>query len=76
MNAYLSAVEAQKPAAHPPIGLILCKSKNKLIVEYALRDSRRPIGVATYRVTKVRPKELESGLPTAAELTGKLSELT
>jgi len=51
MNFYLSAVDAQlrHPEDQPSIGLLLCKSKNRLTVEYALRDVHKPIGVAELR---------------------------
>jgi len=45
------------------IGIILCKSKDKTIVEYALKDSDRPIGVATYRIVFTLPQELKGQLP-------------
>ena len=48
MNFYLSAVDAQlrREGDHPSIGLVLCKEKNKVVVEYALRDTKKPIGVS------------------------------
>ena len=45
------------------IGIILCKEKNRTIVEYALHDAQKPIGVATYEMTKTLPKELRGQLP-------------
>ncbi len=45
------------------IGIITCRSKDKLIVEYALRESNKPIGVATYKIMAYLPKELEGELP-------------
>ena len=47
----------------PSIGIILCKSKDKTFVEYALKESDRPIGVATYRMVSSLPSELEGELP-------------
>jgi predicted nuclease of restriction endonuclease-like (RecB) superfamily len=67
MNFYLSAVDDQlrHPDDQPPIGLILCKERNRVVVEYALRDTTRPMGVATYRVL---PRKLKGELPTAREI--------
>jgi len=48
---------------NPSIGIILCKEKKRTIVEYALRDARKPIGVATWEITKTLPKELKDQLP-------------
>ncbi|MFA4906741.1 MAG: PDDEXK nuclease domain-containing protein [archaeon] len=74
MNFYLSAVDdllaGGKDAAS--IGIILCKTRDKLTVEYALRDTSKPIGVAAYRLTKSLPDELKSALPSLAEIRGKL----
>jgi predicted nuclease of restriction endonuclease-like (RecB) superfamily len=67
MNFYLSAVDEQFRHAddQPSIGLILCKERNRLVVEYALRDSSKPMGVATYRVV---PRKLKGELPTAKQI--------
>ncbi|WP_066732874.1 PDDEXK nuclease domain-containing protein [Cupriavidus sp. D384] len=60
----------------PTIGLILCKSKNGLIVEYALRESTKPIGVAEYivRLTETLPDSLLGVLPTAQQLESSLDD--
>ena len=55
------------------LGIILCKSKNKTIVEYALKESNKPIGVATYRMISTLPQELKGQLPTV-EQVAKLLE--
>ena len=62
-------VEGENPA----IGIILCRSKNTTIVEYALRESDKPIGVATYRMVSAVPDELKGYLP-APEQIAKLLE--
>lgn len=72
MNFYLSAVDAQfrRPDDQPSIGLLLCRSKNRVIAEYALRDMTKPIGVSGY-VTKLvgsLPKSLKGAVPSIAEL--------
>jgi predicted nuclease of restriction endonuclease-like (RecB) superfamily len=68
MNFYLSAVDdlLRHPDDAPSIGMILCKGKNAIIVEYALRDASKPMGVAEYRVSL--PPQLEAVLPTPQDL--------
>jgi predicted nuclease of restriction endonuclease-like (RecB) superfamily len=77
MNFYLSAVDDQLRRAddQPTIGLLLCKEKNRLIVEYALRDIKKPIGVAEWRTRLVEslPKKLQSSLPTVAQIEAELA---
>jgi predicted nuclease of restriction endonuclease-like (RecB) superfamily len=70
MNFYLSAVDdlLRHPTDAPTIGLILCQGRNAVVVEYALRDSSKPMGVAAYRVSPQLPKQLEGELPTSDEL--------
>jgi len=67
MNFYQTAVDKllKSPQDHPTIGLILCRGKNKTIVEYTLRDAKRPVGVAEYRLL---PPALKSELPEAKKL--------
>ncbi len=76
MNFYLSALDAQvrHPDDQPSVGLILCKGKGRTVVEYALRDLRKPIGVAEYKLTDRLPKPLAKLLPAPAELERVLSE--
>ena len=80
MNFYLSAVDDQRRHADdaPTIGLLLCKdAKNKLKIEYALRDVKKPIGVAQWqtRLVESLPKKLSGSLPTIAELENELQKL-
>ncbi|WP_244564721.1 PDDEXK nuclease domain-containing protein [Rhizobium sullae] len=69
MNFYLSAVDDQlrHESDAPSIGIILCKGKNEVIVEYALRDSTKPMGVAEYRLSAALPEPWQTELPTEAE---------
>jgi len=53
---------------NPTIGIILCKEKNRTVVEYALHDARKPVGVATYRMVKRLPRELKGQLPSPTEI--------
>ena len=74
MGFYLSALDDRVKLAdeNPSIGLIICKEKNRTTVEYALRDSRRPIGVATYTLTSSLPKKLMKYLPSKEEIEKRL----
>jgi predicted nuclease of restriction endonuclease-like (RecB) superfamily len=75
LSFYLSAVDAQMKSEqdNPTIGLLLCKSKNKVVAEYALRDSNKPIGVAEYQLIEVLPAELQSSLPSIEAIEQALS---
>jgi hypothetical protein len=74
MNFYLSAVDAQlrREGDQPSIGLVLCKQKNKVVVEYALRDMKKPIGVSAYKLLEKLPAKLKGSLPTVEELEAEL----
>jgi predicted nuclease of restriction endonuclease-like (RecB) superfamily len=78
-NMYLSAVDdlLRHPDDKPTIGLLLCKGKDRLIAEYALRDFRKPIGVADWEtkiVTRL-PKDLQGSLPTIKEIEKELADV-
>ena len=75
LGFYLTAVDAQMKAEHdnPTIGLLLCKSKNKVVAEYALRDSNKPIGVAEYQLIEALPAELQTSLPSIEAIERALS---
>jgi len=74
MQFYLTALDRQvrQEDENPSIGIILCKEKSRTIVEYALHDARKPIGVATYEITKTLPKELRGQLPQPEEIAALL----
>lgn len=73
MQFYLAALDdiVKLPDENYAIGIILCKSKDKTIVEYALKESNKPIGVATYQLLSKLPEELKNQLP-APEQVAKL----
>lgn len=75
LGFYLAAVDAQlkHPQDSPTIGLLLCKSKNKIVAEYALRDSARPIGVAEYQLVGSLPTELQTSLPSIEQIERELA---
>ncbi len=70
LNFYLSVVDdlVKQTEDKPTIGLLLCKTKNDTVVEYALRDVHKPMGIASYQLTKQIPDELKDSLPTLQEL--------
>lgn len=76
LNFYLSAVDDLLKREHdnPSIGIILCKTKNKIKAEYALRDINKPIGVSEFKLVESIPEELKTSLPTIEELEKELLE--
>ena len=77
MQFYLAALDdnVRMEDENPSIGIILCKSKNHTIVEYALRESGKPIGVASYRVVSTLPEELRGQLPAPDQVSKLLEDL-
>ncbi len=75
MNLYLSAVDdlIKTNNENPTIGLLLCKSKSKIIAEYSLRGTTQPIGIAEYEINQSIPKKLKTKLPTIAQIEKELS---
>ncbi|HLA83058.1 MAG TPA: PDDEXK nuclease domain-containing protein [Thermoleophilia bacterium] len=75
LNFYLAAVDAQikAPEDKPTIGLLLCKTKNRLVAEYALSGISKPIGVAEYQLVRALPKPLDTNLPSIEEIEAELS---
>jgi len=76
MQFYLTALDRQvrEEGENPSIGIILCKEKNRTIVEYALQSSTSPIGVATYRTVRELPRELRDQLPGPEEIARLLED--
>lgn len=74
MEFYLSVLNdtIKQPHENESIGIIICKSKDRTIVEYSLKTSTLPIGVATYSTSGVLPKEYSALLPTAQQIQEKL----
>ena len=75
MNFYLAVLDdtVKQEDENPSIGIIICKSKNKTIVEYALKKSTSPIGIANYTLTETLPKEYKDLLPSPKEIEEKLA---
>ena len=78
LNFYLSAVDDQlrHPDDQPTIGLVLCRGKNEVAVEYSLRDMAKPLGVSEYQLTEALPEKLKGSLPSVEELEAELEELS
>ncbi len=76
MNFYLSAVNEilRHPDDQPSIGLILCKTRDRFVAEYALRDVSKPIGISEYQLADALPEKLKGTLPTIEEIESELSE--
>lgn len=76
MNFYLSVVDDQlkQESDQPTIGIILCKGKGGIEVEYALRGINKPIGVSEFITTQALPAELKSNIPTIEEFERELNK--
>jgi predicted nuclease of restriction endonuclease-like (RecB) superfamily len=70
LEFYLEALDdcEKKPHENPSIGIILCKEKSNQIVEFAFRDTSKPMGIATYRTSRELPPEYKGILPDAEKL--------
>ncbi|SFV66830.1 FIG074102: hypothetical protein [hydrothermal vent metagenome] len=77
LNFYISAVdgEIRGERDNPTIGILICKSKNSTIVEYALKDINKPIGISDYQLSNILPKEFKSTLPSIEEIEEELKSL-
>ncbi|QQS07051.1 MAG: DUF1016 family protein [Fibrobacterota bacterium] len=75
LSFYLTAVDRQIKSEHdnPTIGLLLCKSKNKVVAEYALGDKSQPMGIAEYKLLESLPAELQSSLPSIEQIERELA---
>lgn len=75
LGFYLTAVDRQVKSEqdNPTIGLLLCKSKNKIVAEYALGDKTQPMGVAEYKLLESLPAELQTSLPSIEQIERELA---
>jgi predicted nuclease of restriction endonuclease-like (RecB) superfamily len=78
MNFYLAAVDdlLRHPDDKPSIGLIICKTKDQIVAEYALRNTTTPIGISEYKLAESLPADLKGSLPTIEELENELGSVT
>jgi predicted nuclease of restriction endonuclease-like (RecB) superfamily len=76
LNFYLSAVDAtlKHESDEPSIGLILCKDKNRMVAEYALKDISKPVGISEYRLLESIPEDLQGSLPSIEQIEAELGE--
>lgn len=77
LNFYLSAIDSllKQNEDKPTIGILLCRDKNNIEAEYALRDINKPIGVSEFQFTEILPDEIKSSLPTIEEIENELKNL-
>jgi predicted nuclease of restriction endonuclease-like (RecB) superfamily len=77
LNFYIKAVDSRyrQEGDQPTIGILLCKSKDKLVAEYALSDIHKPIGVSEYQLSRYLPDKLKRSLPSIEELERELAGL-
>ena len=77
MNFYVNAIDdlLKSEADNPTIGIILCKDKDSVKAEYALRGISTPIGISEFRLNEAIPEELKSNLPTIEDLERKLRDI-
>jgi len=76
MNFYLSAIDdmLRHPDDKPSIGLVLCKAKNGIVAEYALRDIGKPLGISEFQHLEELPEQLKGTLPTIEEIEAELGK--
>lgn len=75
LNFYISAVDdllAEKGIDKPTIGILICKSKDNMIVEYSLKNIEKPIGISEYTLTKFLPEDMKAVLPSIEEIEAEL----
>jgi predicted nuclease of restriction endonuclease-like (RecB) superfamily len=77
LNFYLSAVDSllKTDSDNPTIGILLCRDKNKIETEFALRDINKPMGVSEFTLTEILPEELKGSLPTIEEIEEDFNQL-
>lgn len=77
LSFYLSAANdlLRHPTDNPTIGLLICKDKNDVIAEYALKDINQPMGVSEYQLTKLFPNDFKSSLPSIEEIENELKNI-
>lgn len=76
LSFYTSAVdgELKDKNDNPTIGILICKSKNDIVVEYALKDINKPLGISEYELTEILPKEYKSSLPSIEQIEAQLED--
>jgi predicted nuclease of restriction endonuclease-like (RecB) superfamily len=77
LNFYLNLLDdtLKQPADNETIGILICKERNKIVTEYALRGINKPIGVSEYQLTEALPASLEGSLPTIEQIEKELKDI-
>ena len=77
LNFYLTLIDKtmKRQNENPTIGILMCRGKNNLEVEYALQDIHKPIGVSEFKLDKLLPDNLKSSLPSIEELEEELRKM-
>ena len=77
LGTYISAVNhiLKRPEDNPTIGLLICKTKDNVLAQYALEASNQPIGISEYELTKLYPKDFKGTLPSIKELENELKAI-
>lgn len=78
LGMYVSAVNHIKKKStqnNPTIGLLICKTKNNVMAQYALESTNQPIGISEYQLSKLMPENIQSQLPTIEDIEATLSDL-
>ncbi|MDR2763248.1 MAG: PDDEXK nuclease domain-containing protein [Planctomycetaceae bacterium] len=77
LNFYVSAIDGifKSEEDKPTIGILICREKNKTIVEYALKDMSQPIGISSYEISRVLPESFKSSLPTIEDIEMELKHI-
>jgi len=75
LGVYVAAANHQlkRPDDNPSIGLLICKTKNNVLAQYALGSNSQPIGILEYKLTRLLPEDMQTALPTIAEIESELS---
>jgi predicted nuclease of restriction endonuclease-like (RecB) superfamily len=76
LGFYAAAIDnkLKTPTDNPTVGILICKSKNKTVVEYALKGVKAPIGVSNYQIIKNLPKKFKSSLPSIEDIEKELNK--
>src|SRR5574344_1427464 len=76
LGMYVSAINhiKKKPTDNPTIGLLICKTKNNVMAQYALESTNQPIGISEYQLSKLMPENIQSQLPTIEDIEATLSD--
>ena len=76
LGFYVMAVNEQlrHPSDNETIGLLICKTKDKVVAGYALKNTAQPLGISEYQLSRLLPDEIKSSLPTIEEIEAELAE--